>query len=113
FPRYRYRLNSISSLMFAKLPSAWILRFIRSCVPYSLVIRSSVSRRFSFIFLETYSTFWRSSIGVLQLFPLIHSVLKGHSPQLLLLYTVTTLRYPLAVFSFFSYWTVSVRPFLQ
>ena len=33
FPRYKYRLNSISSLMFAKLPSAWILRFIRSCVP--------------------------------------------------------------------------------
>ena len=33
FPRYKYRLNSISSLMFAKLPSAWILRFIRSCEP--------------------------------------------------------------------------------
>ena len=33
FPRYKYRLNSISSFRFAKLPSTCMLRFIRSCVP--------------------------------------------------------------------------------
>lgn len=32
FPRYRYCLNSISSSIFAKLPSTRILRFIRSYV---------------------------------------------------------------------------------
>ena len=52
-PRYRYCLSPISSFTTAKLPSAWILRFIFSFVPYSVVMRSSVSCRFSFITFET------------------------------------------------------------
>lgn len=75
FPRYRYLRKFMSSFTSAKEPSAWILRFIRSIVPYSLVIRSRSSARFWLIVFETINTLLRFSIGVLQLFPLIHSVL--------------------------------------
>ena len=52
-PRYVYRRNAMSAFTSANEPSAWILRFILSCVPYPLVIRSRSSLLFSFIVLET------------------------------------------------------------
>ena len=42
-PRYRYCLSPMSSFTTAKLPSALILQFICSLVPYSVVMHSIVS----------------------------------------------------------------------
>ena len=113
FPRYRYLLKFISSLTFAKDPSACMLRFILSCVPYSLVILSRHSARFSSSFLETESFLFLSLRGVLQLFPLIHAFLYGQRRQLSHSYIVTSLRYPVAVFSVFFDTAFRIFPFLH
>ena len=112
-PRYRYLRNSISCFTTEKEPYAWMLRFMRSWVPYLLVIRSKSSARFCFIVFETYNILFRSSIGVLQLFPFMHSFFLLHPLQLLHLYTVVVRRYPVAVFSVRLYCAVSVCSILQ
>ena len=64
FPRYKYRLNSISCFTEAKDLSACILRFTLSWIPYGLVMRSKSSALFCFMVFETYSVLLRCSIDV-------------------------------------------------
>jgi hypothetical protein len=72
-------------LQVPKSPSTWMLRFIRSSQPSSLVTRSRSAFRYASNYLDTYMLLFLSSSGFLLLFPFMHSFLYGHplhSPQL-------------------------------
>ena len=70
-----------SHFMFAKLPSAWILRLIRSKIPCSLVIRSRHSFLCRSNSLDTSRVLIRLASSVFQWFPRIHWLFTGQSLQ--------------------------------
>lgn len=72
-PRHRNRRNPLSGFRSPNEPSAWMLRFIRSSQPTSLMIRFRSSFRYSTNYLDTYSALLRSFSGFLLRFLLIHS----------------------------------------
>ena len=80
-PRHKNLRNPLFCFSSPKDPSTWILRFIRSFIPSSLSIRSRSASRYSSNFFDTYRFLFRSSKGVLQWFPLMHSFLYGHPPH--------------------------------
>ena len=74
-PRLKYLRNCMSCFNSPKEPSAWMLLFVRSRIPSSeRILSKSFFRYFRNVF-ATERTLLRSSIGVLQLFPLMQSFL--------------------------------------
>lgn len=99
-PRHRNRRNPLSGFRSPNEPSAWMLRFIRSSQPTSLMIRFRSSFRYSTNYLDTYSALLRSISGFLLRFPLIHSFLCGHPSHSWQLYTWVSHSYPVLLRSF-------------